>query len=101
MKSKNFSNAFKSEYQIFALICASVVSTNEKINHELCISKQIKNYRKLFDSEKIKILFKQHDESHVIDLIKNKKLLFMFLYNLSQNELTKLRRYFNDALIKE
>ena len=25
----------------------------------------------------------------------------MFLYNLSQNELTKLRRYFNNILIKE
>ena len=37
------------------------------------------------------MLFKQHDENHVIDLMKDKKLLFMFLYNLAQNELTKLR----------
>ena len=47
------------------------------------------------------MLFKQHDKSHVIDLIKNKESSFMLLYNLSQNELTKLRRYFNDVLIKE
>ena len=47
------------------------------------------------------MLFEQHDESHVIDLIKNKESSFMFLYNLSQNELTKLRRYFDDVLIKE
>ena len=47
------------------------------------------------------MLFKQHDKSHVIDLIKNKELSFMFLYNLSQNKLTKLRRYLDDVLIKE
>ena len=63
--------------------------------------KQIKNYKKLFDSEKIEVLFKQYDESHVINLIKSKELLFMLLYNLSQNKLTKLRRYFNDILIKK
>ena len=100
-KSKNFANVFKSEHQIFTLICASVVSMNKKINHELCVLKQIKNYRKLFDNENIEILFEQHDESHVIDLIKSKKSSFMFLYNLSQNELAKLRRYFDDVLIKE
>ena len=100
-KSKNFANAFKSKYQIFAFICASVVSTNEKINHEFCVSKQIKNYKKLFDNKKIEMLFEQHDESYVIDLIKSKESLFMFLYNLSQNELAKFRRYFNNVLIKE
>ena len=55
-KSENFANAFKSKYQIFAFICASVVSTNKKINHELCVSKQIKNYKELFDNEKIEML---------------------------------------------
>ena len=48
----------------------------------------MKNYKKLFDNKKIEMLFKQHDESHVINLMKNKKSLFMFLYNLAQNELT-------------
>ena len=61
----------------------------------------MKDYKKFFDNEKIEILFEQHDESHVIDLIKNKKSSFMFLYNLTQNKLTKLQRYFDDVLIKE
>ena len=61
----------------------------------------MKNYKKFFDNEKIEMLFKQHDESHVIDLMKDKKSSFMFLYNLIQNELAKFRRYFNDVLIKE
>ena len=47
------------------------------------------------------MLFEQHDENHVIDLIKSKESSFMLLYNLSQNELAKLRRYLNDVLIKE
>ena len=82
-KSKNFANVFKLKYQIFAFICANDVSTNEKTNYELCVSKQIKDYKKLFDNEKIEMLFKQHDKSHVIDLIKNKESSFMLLYNLS------------------
>ena len=61
----------------------------------------MKNYKKLFDNEKIEMLSEQHDESHVIDLMKNKKLSFMFLYNLIQNELMKFQQYFNDVLIKE
>ena len=47
------------------------------------------------------MLFEQHDENHVIDLIKDKKSSFIFLYNLAQNELTKLRWYIDDVLIKE
>ena len=78
-----------------------MTTTNKKINQKLYILKQIKDYKKLFDNEKIEILFKQHDKNHVIDLMKDKKSSFMFLYNLTQNELTKFRRYFNNILIKE
>ena len=61
----------------------------------------MKDYKKFFNNEKIEILFEQHDENHVIDLIKDKKSSFMFLYNLAQNELTKFRRYLDNVLIKE
>ena len=101
MKSKDFANALKLKHQIFIFICADVTTTNKKTNQKFHILKQMKNYKKFFDNEKIEMLFEQHDEGHVIDLMKNKKSLFMFLYNLTQNELTKLRRYINDVLIKE
>ena len=55
----------------------------------------------MFNNELTKILFKQNYENHVIDLIKNKKLLYILLYNLFQIELTELRRYLNDILIKK
>ena len=73
----------------------------KKINHEFCVLKQIKNYKKFFNNERIEILFKQHDKSHAINLIKSKNSSFMVLYNLLQNKLAKLRRYFNNVLIKE
>ena len=61
----------------------------------------MKNYKEFFNNEKIEMLFEQHDENHAIDLMKNKKSLFMFLYNLAQNELTKLRWYLNNVLTKK
>ena len=61
----------------------------------------MKNYKEFFDNKKIEMFFKQHDENHVINLMKNKKSSFMSLYNLAQNELTKFQRYFNNVLIKE
>ena len=33
--------------------------------------------------------------------MKDKKSLFIFLYNLTQNELAKFQQYFNNILIKE
>ena len=61
----------------------------------------MKDYKKLFDNEKVEMLFEQHDEDHVINLIKDKKSSFMLLYNLTQNELMKFRRYLDDVLTKE
>ena len=100
-KSKNFANVFKSKHQIFAFVCVDVTTTNNKINQKLHILKQMKNYKKLFDNKKIEMLFEQHDENHVINLMKNKKSSFIFLYNLAQNELAKFRRYLNNVLTKK
>ena len=44
----------------------------------------------MFDNELTKMLFEQNYENYIIDLIENKKSLYMSLYNLSQIELTKL-----------
>ena len=47
------------------------------------------------------MLSEQHGENYVINLMKDKKLLFILLYNLTQNELAKLRHHLDDVLIKE
>ena len=72
--------------------------------NKLKSSEFFENYlylKKMFDNELTKMLFKQNYENHVIDLIKNKESLYMSLYNLFQIELTKLRRYLNNVLIKK
>ena len=46
------------------------------------------------------MLFEQKKDDHVIELLTNKKSLFIFFYNLSQIELTKLRRYIDNVLKK-
>ena len=64
------------------------------------MSNELTNYANQYNDEKIEILFEQNRDDYVIDLIENQKSFFMFLYNLSQIELTKFRRYFDDILLK-
>ena len=65
------------------------------------MSKQIKNLQSQFDNIKIDILSKFDRNDHVIDFKKSEKSSFMSLYNLSQNELAKFRRYIENVLIKD
>ena len=64
-------------------------------------SKDYLYLKKMFNNELAKMLFKQNYKNHVINLIKNKKSSYMSLYNSFQIELTELRRYLNNILIKK
>ena len=64
------------------------------------MSNELTNYVNQYNDEKIEILFEQNQDDYAIDLIENQKSFFMFLYNLSQIELTKFQRYFDDVLLK-
>ena len=55
----------------------------------------------MFDNKLAKMLSEQNYENHVINLIEKKKSSYMSLYNLFQIELTELRRYLNNVLIKK
>ena len=55
----------------------------------------------MFDNELTEMLFEQNYKNYIINLVENKKSSYMSLYNLFQIELTKLRRYLNNALIKK
>jgi len=65
------------------------------------ILKKLKNLKDVCDNKLIEILLKLRRENYVIKLQNNKKLSFMSLYNFSQNELTILQRYFDNALVKD
>ena len=100
-KSKQFAKVLQKQFIIYVFIVANVTTM---LKNKSKSSEFLEDYlylRKMFDNELTKMLFKQNYENHVIDLIKNKKSSYMSLYNLFQIELTKLRRYLNDVLIKE
>ena len=73
---------------------------NEKSKKLNKMSNELTNYANQYNDEKIKILFEQNRDDYAIDLIESQKSFFMFLYNLSQIELTKFRRYLDDILLK-
>ena len=88
------------QHAIYVLICVNIDKSTQKTFIILKVSKKIKNFKKQFDDKKIDILFEQKNNYYTIDLIKNKKLSFIILYNLFQTKLTKLRRYLKNVLIK-
>ena len=86
---------------MYVIFCVNVTLAKDKKTLLFKFSSQLNEYQKLFDKKKTNILFEQDRENHVIDLIKKKKSFFMFLYNLSQTKLAKLRRYLKDVLAKD
>ena len=100
--SKQFAKNLENHEQIFALMCAEIEKQSKKQKFKITkMSKQLKNLKSQFDDIKTDILFELNKSNHAIDLKKNEKSSFMSLYNLSQNELAKLRRYIENALIKK
>ena len=64
----------------------------------------LENYlylKNIFDNDLAEVLSEQDYNNHIIDLTENKKLSYMFLYNLFQKKLAELRCYLNNALIKK
>ncbi len=80
-------------------MCADVTSMRQN-KSKLEVSHQVKKFENQFNDDKIDILFELNNENQAVDFMNQKKSSFIFLYNLSQTELTKLRRYIDDALIK-
>ena len=98
---KQFTRNLKFYQKIYAFICVVVdTQKNENFKKSNKILNELTNYANQYNDEKIEILFEQNRDDHVIDLIENQKSFFMFLYNLSQIELTKFRRYLDDILLK-
>ena len=89
------------QFIIYVFVVADVTTTFENKLKSFKFFEDYLYLKKMFDNELMRMLFKQDYENHVIDLIENKKSSYMSLYNLFQIELTELRRYLNDVLIKK
>ena len=96
---KKFVKDLKKQINIYALVVINVNMTTKKfISSE--IPKDYLYLKKLFNNEKVKILFEQNQKNYIIDLIKNTKLSYILLYNLFQKKLTKFWYYLNNILNK-
>ena len=101
LKSEQFAKALQKQFTVYVFVVADVTTTFENESKSSELFEDYLYLKKMFDNELARMLSEQDYENHAIDLIKNKKSSYMSLYNLSQIELTKLRRYLNDALIKK
>ena len=98
---KQFARNLKSHKKIYTFICVVVdTQKNEKSKKSNKISNKLTNYVDQYDDKKIEIFFEQNQNDHTINLIEKQKSFFIFLYNFSQIELTKFRRYFDNVLLK-
>ena len=89
------------QFIIYVFVVADVTTTLENKSK---LFKFFENYlylKEMFDNELTKMLFEQNYKNHAINLIENIESSYMSLYNLFQIELTKLRRYLNNVLIKK
>ena len=100
LNDENFVKNLINKKKIYVIIIVDVESTNNENVSIFHFSSQLNKYENLFDKKKANILFELNKNNHVIDIIKNKKSLYIFLYNFSQTELTKFKRYLDDALAK-
>ncbi len=98
---KQFVLDFAKHSIIYAIVCASVTKAPSKKLAKFKISKKLKDLEHVCDNKLIKILLELRREDYVIEFQDNKKSPFMSLYNLSQNELAILRRYLDNALVKD
>ena len=84
------------QFIVYAFVVAGVTTTFKNKSKSFEFFKNYLYLKKMFDNELTIMLFKQNYKNHIIDLIKNKKSLYMSLYNLFQIELTELRCYLNN-----
>ena len=89
------------QFIVYVFVVTNVMTTFENKSKSFKFFKDYLYLKKMFDNELTKMLSEQNYENHAIDLIENKELSYMLLYNLFQIELAELRRYLNNVLIKK
>ena len=98
--SKIFTKNLKKKLVVFVLICANVDKSTSNQFQILKIFKQIKDFESIFDDKMIEILIDDKNVHDVIDLIKkNRRSCFCTI--CFKRNLTKLRRYIENVLIKK
>ncbi len=86
---------------IYAIVRVDVTKILSKKLTKFEISKKLRDLKDICNNILIKILLELRRKNYVIKFQDNKELSFMTLYKFSQNELAILRRYLDNALVKD
>ena len=95
-----FTQAIEREPNVFAIVCAAVARGEQEDVASPELPKELLGFEDIFSNEMTGVLpaFKQGD--HAIEIEEGKEPPYGPLYNLSQTELSELRRYLEDSLQK-
>lgn len=99
-ESAQFTQAIEREPNVFAIVCAAIARGEQEDVKSPELSKELLKFEDIFSNEMAGVLpaFKQGD--HAIEIEEGKESPYGPLYNLSQTELSELRRYLEDSLQK-
>jgi len=97
---KQFVLDFVKYSTVYTIVCTDITKTSDKKSVESEIFKKLKNLKDICNNKLTEILLELRKKNYVIKFQNNKKLFFIFFYNFLQTELTILRQYFDNTLIK-
>ena len=86
---------------MFAILCVGVATAAQPKTEEssATIPPELQKYKDVFSTEKVGILPPQRQGDYIIDL-EGQDLLYRLFYNLLRSELSELRCYFDNVLLK-
>jgi len=85
---------------VYTIVCAGVTEASDNKSVESEIFKELRYLEDVCNNKLAEILSELEKENYAIELQNRKELSFMSLYNFLQNELAILRRYLDNALVK-
>jgi len=97
---KQFVLDFVKYSTVYTIVCTDITKTSDKKSVESEIFKKLKNLKDICNNKLTEILSELRKKNYIIEFQNDKKLSFMSLYNFLQNELTILRQYLDNTLIK-
>ena len=99
-KPNQFIQNIDQEPNVFAIVCAAAARSESKSGPHPELPRELLDYEDVFLSEAASVLPALKQGDHAIEVEAGKEPPYGPLYNLSQTELSELRRYLEDALQK-
>lgn len=95
-----FIKNIETEPNVFAIMCAAISRGEQENGRDPELSQELLKYNDVFSNNMANTLLIFKEGDHAIEIEEGKSSPYKPLYNLSQTELSKLRRYLENALHK-